>query len=163
MHQLRPRDREPARVVTLKQCTYDVGRLPVPGTKLVHTGLVFSTSENLPGVFFRMKWCGEHTVLAGSHMDGWPRFAPSPGAAPVLRPTVLGPLTFKLAREGVLTIGEESNVALRLGHEGSGEASFCAVNDEYLRPGKDRIFATLVAPTASGEEARVRTEIKGHC
>jgi len=154
---------EAARVVTLRNCTYDVGKLRVPGSRAAHTELQFKTSDNLGGVFFSMKWGGKEIILAGSHIAGPPKFAPSPATAPVLRPTLAGPLTFALAREGVLTIGEDSDIALRVGHAGSGVDTFCAVNENYLVPGTDKILVTLIARDTADNEVRVRSEIKGHC
>src|SRR5262249_50485157 len=66
--------------------TIRVGKVPVPGTKLIHTDLLFSTipKEGRKGFWFQMKWNGEHEVSGGYAKVGIDTtvFASSAKAAP---------------------------------------------------------------------------------
>jgi len=152
----------------LKNLTIRVGDLTVPGTKLTHTDLRFITVEphGYPGTWFGMKWDGKVAVDGGYGKSGevLTAYAASADKAPVLRPTPLGPLSFRFWDEEVtLPIGKASDIQFGVGNPGSGPGTFCAVSEDYLTPGKDVLVATLIAQDQKGKEIRSRTEIKKHC
>jgi hypothetical protein len=144
-----------------------IGDLPVPGTKLVHTDLRFLTVERhgYKGFWFSMKWAGQEPVEGGHGNDtDQTNFATSAAKAPILRPTPLGPLSFKCwDSELVLPVGGETHLQLSLGSPGSGPDTFCTVGEHYLVPGKDVIVATLLATDRAGQEVRKQTVFKQHC
>jgi len=146
-----------------------VGELPVPGTDLVHTNLLFSTVSKVgrQGVWFRMNWCGKEEISGGYGMSGIDTtiYGPSPRTAPVLRPTPLGPLSFAIwgAKDVVLQIGGATRVNFIVGSRGSGPDTLCVVDEHFLVPDKDQLIATVIAQDKDGGEIRERTEIKGHC
>jgi hypothetical protein len=149
--------------------TIRVGKVPVPGTNLVHTDLLFSTvpKTECKGMWFQMKWNGEHEVSGGYGKVGidTTAFASSANAAPILRPTPLGPLSFAfwMSDPVVLPVGKATTVDLLIGSEGSGPDTLCSLSEDFLLAGKDLIVATLIAKDQSGKELRARNEIKGHC
>ncbi len=63
----------------------------------------------------------------------------------------------------MLEIGEEGHINLIAGNRGSRDDTICAVSENFLVPGKDRIIVTLIAASTQGKEIREVTEIKGHC
>ncbi|HTU90194.1 MAG TPA: alpha/beta hydrolase [Gemmataceae bacterium] len=144
-----------------------VGALAVPGTKLVHTDLKFYTAErhNYKGFWFSMKWNGVDAVDGGyaPFSDNNTTYSSTAQTAPILRPTILGPLGFLTTDKLVLPIGGAKDVQLIVGNPGSGPDTLCAVHEHFLIPEKDRIIATLIAKDVAGQELRVRTEIKKHC
>src|SRR5262245_10465994 len=152
----------------LKNLTIRVGNLTVPGTKLTHTDLRFLTVEphGYEGIWFGMKWDGKVGVDGGYGKDGTvlTAYAASADKAQVLRPTPLGPLSFRFwDAEVALPIGKARDVQFGVGNPGSGPDTFCAVSDDYLVPGKDVLVATLIAKDRDGKEVRSRSEIKKHC
>ena len=92
-------------------------------------------------------------------------FSKSLETAPVLRPTILGPLSFAIwGKDDVaLPIGEETRVFFLVGNRGSGPDTLSAVSEDFLDPATDRIIATLIARDREGKEVQTRNEIKGHC
>jgi len=145
-----------------------VGDLNVPGTKLTHTDLRFITVEphGYKGFWFGMKWNGKVAVDGGYGKDGTvlTSYAASIDKAPVLRPTPLGPLSFRSWEEKVtLPIGKARDIQFGVGNPGSGRDTFCSVDEHYLIPSKDVLVATLIARDRKGQEIRSRTEIKKHC
>jgi len=152
---------------TAKRLTIPVGQLAVPGTSLVHTDLQFVTVEGhgYLGTWFSMKWGGRDHVDGGYKGLGTDNtiYATLPPKAPVLRPTILGPLTFALCEDYVLAIGKTADVQLLVGSRGSGPDTLCAVHEHFLQPGKDRLTATLIARDRTGQEIRAQAEIKRHC
>jgi hypothetical protein len=152
----------------LKSLTIRAGDLLVPGTKLTHTDLRFITVEphGYKGIWFGMKWDGKVRFDGGYGNDGteMTAYAASASKAPVLRPTPLGPLSFRFwDAEVTLAIGKARDVQFGIGSAGSGPDTFCAVDEHYLIPGKDVLSATLIARDREGKELRCRTEIKKHC
>jgi hypothetical protein len=152
----------------LKTLTIHVGDLAVPGTKLTHTDLRFITVEphGYAGFWFGMKWDGKVAVDGGYGKEGTilTAYAASANKAPVLRPTPLGPLSFRFwDAEVALPIGKARDVQFGVGNPGSGPDTFCAVDEHYLIPGKDILVATLIARDREGKEVRSRTEIQKHC
>lgn len=144
-----------------------VGELAVPGTKLVHTDLKFYTAErhNYKGFWFSMKWNGVDWVDGGyaPFSSDNTTYSTTAEKAPVLRPTILGPFGFVATDQLVLPIGGWKDVQFIVGNPGSGPDTLCAVHQNFLIPGKDRIIATLIAEDTAGREIRERTEIKQHC
>jgi hypothetical protein len=149
--------------------TIRIGKVPVPGTKLVHTDLLFCTvnKANRTGFWFRMKWDGRQEVSGGYGPVGLDTtaYAPSAKAAPVLRPTTLGPLSFAIWEAGPVTlpIGQGTGVHLLIGSAGSGPDTLCSLSEHFLLPDKDLMIATLIAKDRDGKEIRTRNEIKQHC
>jgi hypothetical protein len=153
---------------TAKNLCIPVGKLAVPHTKLVHTDLKFLTVERhgYKGFWFSMKWNGTDSVDGGYapfSSEENTIYATSARKAPVLWPTILGPLGFLATDKLVLPIGGAKDVQFIAGNPGSGPDTLCAVHEHFLIPGKDRIVATLIAKDAAGQEVRARTEIKKHC
>jgi hypothetical protein len=152
----------------VKELSIVVGELHVPGVKLTHTNLRFVTVERhgYKGIYFGMKWNGKVLVDGGYGNEGtvFTTYSLSPQQAPILRPTPLGPLTFRFWDAQVsLPRGQATDVQLGLGSAGSGPDTFCAVSEHYLVPGKDTIVATLIGKDSVGKELLYRTEIKKHC
>lgn len=146
-----------------------VGKLAVPGTALVHTDLKFCTIErhNYKGFWFSMKWNGADGVEGGYTPFSCDNttYSTTAKTAPVLRPTILGPLAFLIPDGGKLEfpIGGTKDVQLIAGNPGSGPDTFCAVHEHFLISGKDRIMATVIASDAASREICLQTEIKKHC
>ncbi|MHC5011936.1 MAG: hypothetical protein ACYTG6_13490 [Planctomycetota bacterium] len=147
-----------------------VGRLPVPGTSLVHEDVLVSTIRKTgrTGIWFRMKWNGEVTVSGGTTTRGdATAWGEGPESAPILRPTPLGRLSFAFYGWGVSevtwTIGEDARIYLMAGNPGSRTDTLCPVDEEFLDLEKDKIVATLIARDAEGNEVRSIAEIDGHC
>ncbi len=151
----------------LPELSIPVGDLPIPGTKWTHTDLRFLTIERhgYKGFWFSMKWAGQVPVEGGHGNDtDQTAYAPSATKAPILRPTPLGPLSFKCWESDlVLRIGKPTDVQLSLGNPGSGPDTFCTVGEDYLVPGKDVIVATVLAKDRAGKEVRAQTVVKKHC
>ena len=158
---------EPAGIALLIR----VGEFKVPGTDLIHTNLEFSTvpKKDRRGIWFRMKWNGKDEVSGGYSRIGIETtvYGKSAEMAPVLRPTVEGPLSFGIYTWGpeklTLKIGSESKVYFTVGNNGSGNDTLCGVSENFLVPGEDLIVATLIAKDDEGKEVTTRNEIKGHC
>ena len=62
-----------------------------------------------------------------------------------------------------LPLGEATRVNFLAGSWGSGPDTLCVVDEHFLVPDKDRLFATIIAKDAGGREVMERTHIKGHC
>ncbi len=151
-----------------KNLTIVVGDVAVPGTGLVHTGLRFMTAEShgYKGTFFMMKWGGQQDVSGGytSGSTDLTAYAPSPEAAPILRPTPLGLLTIAFWQSDVtLKFGRPTEIQVGIGKEGSTPDAFCALSEHFLVPGEDMIVADLIARDRDGKPLRARTEFKKHC
>ncbi|MHC4550439.1 MAG: hypothetical protein ACYTEZ_16860 [Planctomycetota bacterium] len=147
-----------------------LGDFQVPGTDVVHTDLRISTvrKKGRRGIWFKMKWRGEHDLSGGQTIDGHSTaWGKTPQAAPILRPTLAAPLAFELygwgAKQVTLAIGGETKVYLMAGVRGSRRDTLLVVDELFLKKGRDRIFATLMAKTRDGRDLEVRTEITGHC
>lgn len=149
--------------------TIRVGKVPVPGTKLVHTDLLFCTMPKVDrkGFWFQMKWDGKDEVSGGYGKVGIDTtvFTNSAKSAPILRPTPLGPLSFAFWQPApvVLPIGKDTDVSLVIGGAGSGPDTLCSLSEHFLLADKDLIVATLIAKDQDGKEIRTRNEIKKHC
>lgn len=149
--------------------TIRVGKVPVPGTKLVHADLLFCTvpKKDRSGFWFRMKWDGQDEVSGGYGKVGIDTtvYTSSAKTAPILRPTPLGPLSFAFWQPApvVLPIGKETDVNLVVGSAGSGPDTLCSLSEHFLLADKDLIVATLIAKDPDGKEIRTRNEIKKHC
>lgn len=146
-----------------------VDKLPVPGTDLVHTDFLLATvpKSAWKGIWFQMKWAGKQEMSGGYGLTGFDTtiWAKAPQTAPVLRPTPLGTLSFALwgSDNTTLTISGTNHLNFLVGKPGSGPDTLCVVDEHFLVPGKDRLFATVIATDSSGKEVRERTEIKKHC
>lgn len=144
--------------------SFSLGNLEVPGTSVVHKDLRFSMRDQR--IYFSMLWAGKESIAGGwgGAQGSGTAFAKSPDAAPVLRPTAEGALAFAWVDPKIaLKRTEETRIYLVAGNRGSGPDTLCAVSDNFLVPGKDRIFMTVVGKDADGKEVRSRHEIKNHC
>jgi hypothetical protein len=133
----------------------------------VHKTLKFSTvpKTGRKGIWFSMLWRGSEKVSGGSAKTGldctiW---SPTVSKAPILRPTPEGPLAFAIfarPKTPVLRIGGETRISFMVGNRGSGPDTLCYLSDQFLIPGKDRIFATVIAKDREGRIIETRSEIK---
>lgn len=146
-----------------------VGDHAVPGLDLVHKNFRVSTIPKAgKGIWFSLDFGGETFVCGGFDVLGqnctvWGR---SPADAPVLCPTLHGPLSFAFfspSGEVELPIGGEEHVNLMAGHRGSGDDTLCPVSEEWLDLLRDTLWVTLIYKDKSGKEARARSQIKEHC
>ena len=145
-----------------------IGDFRVPGAALTHTHLMLYTvsksAEKHRGFCFMMRWDGKVGVTGGMTADNqYTEWEPTPEKAPVLRPAPLGPLAFSFWLSGDLKVGAATRVTLLIGNPGSRKDTFCACDERFLVPGKDKILATVIAADANGKELKAMTEIKGHC
>lgn len=123
----------------------------------------FARRKN-PTVWIKGRVNGKVTLYGGYGSGGGiTEGAGTPEKAPVLRLDPFGTLEFHHAHPGELKRGEPYEVMLYVGTRGSGPATFLAVDEHFLDPGKDRIFATLIARDSRGEEIRERVQLKEHC
>jgi hypothetical protein len=149
--------------------TIRLGDLKVPGTELVHRNFLISTTpkNGWKGIWFQMKWNGKTEVSGGYNRVGFDttQYSPSPKTAPVLWPCPVAKLTFGIWGEANVTlpIGEATQVNFLVGNWGSGPDTMCVVDEHFLVPDKDRLFATIIAKDAGGREVKERTQIKEHC
>jgi hypothetical protein len=144
------------------------GDLAVLGTNVVHKNLRFATipKTGRKGVWFSMDWRGTERVAGGSSQTGYDStvWSETTAKAPILRPTAEGPLGFAIwggPKKPVLRIGGETKLSFTVGNPGSGPDTLCYLSDKFLVPGKDRIFATLIAKDREGKKLEVRSEIRG--
>ena len=145
-----------------------LGELKVPGSDLVHTDLRISTvpKKGRKGVWFQMKYGGKVEVSGGNGPSGGidtTVYGATPKEAPVLRPTIEGPMAFALWCGDELDIGGKAHLSLLLGNAGSGRDTLMSVSEDFLDLTKETIRATLIATDADGKEIRVPWEIKSHC
>jgi hypothetical protein len=149
--------------------TIRLGDLHVPGTELVHKDFLISTTPKSAwkGIWFRMKWDGKTEVSGGYNRVGFDttQFGSSPQTAPVLWPCPHATLSFGIWGEAdlALPIGEATRINFLVGNWGSGPDSLCVVDEHFLVPDKDRLFATIIAKDESGREVKERTQIRDHC
>ncbi|MHC4957473.1 MAG: hypothetical protein ACYTGN_03795 [Planctomycetota bacterium] len=139
--------------------------------KYTHTDLKISTIRKgeRKGIWLQFKWRGKHELSGGMTMHGdstiW---AETPEKAPVLRPSLTAPFVFQFwgwgARKVELPVGgKPEKVYLMAGVRGSRDDTLLVVDENFLKPGRDRLFATVIAKTADGQPVEARTEISGHC
>jgi hypothetical protein len=144
-----------------------VGKVPVPGTGIVHTEFVVYTvpKADWKGIWFGLRWAGEVGMSGGYHQTGYDltSWGKTKETAPVFRPTPNGPLSFAIWGRPTLRAGRPDRVSFLVGNKGSGPDTLCPVPETFIVPEKDRIYATVIAKDASGKEVKLRTEIKGHC
>jgi len=151
------------------EMTIRVGDIAVPGTKIVHTKFLVSTSpkEGRKGFWFRMMWDGKTEVSGGYAPVGidTTEWAASAAAAPILRPTPLGPLSFAIwgSHTCELKIGGDTHISLVAGSLGSGPDTLGALDENFLDLGKDEIKVTVIAKDMDGGEVKTTSRIKGHC
>jgi hypothetical protein len=149
--------------------TIRLGDLKVPGTKLVHKDFLISTTpkNDWKGMWFRMKWDGKTEMSGGYNRVGFDttQYGHTPKTAPVLWPCPVARLSFGVWGETDLTlpIGEATRVNFLVGNWGSGPDTLCVVDEYFLVPDNDRLFATIIAKDAGGREVKDRVQIKGHC
>lgn len=147
--------------------TIRAGDLPVRDTDRVHRDLKFSTivKTGRRGIWFTMLWCGKETVSGGATRTGMDStcWGASPNLAPILRPTAEGPLSFAIwggPPTPVLKIGTPTRLSFMVGNRGSKTDTLCYLSDKFLIPGKDRIFATVIAKDRNGKSIETRSEIR---
>ena len=147
-----------------------IGDFAVPGTDLVHKGLLVSTIRKAgrSGIWFRMAYNGKTKISGGMLCNGsCTEWGKTVEEAPILRPTIKGRLSFGFYGWGAstikLTIGDRKNVSLILGNRGSGADTLCAVDEDFLEPRTDKIKYTLIAKTKRGKEVTAKGTITEHC
>jgi hypothetical protein len=149
--------------------TIRIGEVRVPGTALVYKDFLISTTpkSTWKGIWFQMKWDSKTEVSGGYNRVGYDTtmYSRSPKTAPVLWPCPDVRLSFGIwGGPGVtLPIGQAARIDFIVGNWGSGPDTLCVVDEHFLVPGQDRLFATIVAKDATGQEVKERTEIKKHC
>jgi hypothetical protein len=149
--------------------TIRLGDLRVPGTDLVHKDFLISTTpkSTWKGIWFRMKWDGKTEVSGGYNRVGFDttQYSPSSQTAPILWPCPHAELSFGVWGNADLTlpIGEGTRINFLVGNWGSGPDTLCVVDEHFLVPDKDRLFATIIAKDAGGREVKERKQIRGHC
>lgn len=62
-----------------------------------------------------------------------------------------------------MSIGQSATFMLYVGTRGPGPSTFMAVDESFLDLDRDKIFATVIAKDAKGNEVRKRTQLKEHC
>jgi len=148
--------------------TIRVGDVHVPGTDLVHKNFLISTTpkSNWKGIWFRMNWAGKTEMSGGYNRVGFDttQYARTPETAPVLWPCPHARLSFGVWGERpLLAMGQPTQVNFIVGNCGSGPDTLCVVDEHFLMPEKDHLFATLIAKDSNGREVRHRTPIQRHC
>lgn len=132
-----------------------------------HTDFKLYASMVQKGVspFLRIRVHGKDEMWGGfSKPTERSALGESPAQAPVFLASVEPPLTFSLfSSPAEFLRGGERRVAVVVGTPGSGPASFMAVHENYLVPGKDRLFGTWIGKDVEGREIRERFEIRSHC
>lgn len=144
---------------------FDVGDFNDPVTGDVHTGLTLSQRNgSSSAVFLRMQYQGKHIVRGGYAREAGPytQFAASPSKAPILWPCAEGPFSFQRWVREALTIGQDNDFRLFLGHRGRGKNTFCAVGQEFLPPDVP-VLATLIYTDSNGKEQRLSNELRERC
>jgi hypothetical protein len=113
-----------------------------------------------------MKWDGKVEVSGGYHRTGYDttKWASSAKSAPILWPNPHAQLTFGIWGDTpTLAIGQAIKVNFLVGNWGSGPDTLCVVDENFLAPGKDRLYATVIARDRTGQPVSAKSEIKGHC
>src|SRR5262249_34349932 len=149
--------------------TIRVGDLRVPGTDLVHTKLLLSTSpkDKRTGFWFRMYWNGGTEMSGGYAPVGLSTTTSGARAqaAPVFRPCPAGPLSFACYSDGKLHLraGTKEHLNVIAGNAGSGPDTLAVVDEKFLDLGKDALTVTVIAKDGKGAEVKATTRIKEHC
>ena len=146
-----------------------LGDVRVPGTDLVHTKFVVSTSpkEGRTGFWFRIAWAGKHEMSGGYGLTGLDTttWGTSPANAPIFRPCPFGPLSFATWGDERIELKAGTHVHLNVlvGNAGSGPNTLAAVDDTFLDLVRDELRVTVAGKNSKGEEAARVTRIKSHC
>jgi hypothetical protein len=146
-----------------------VKKLAVPGTDIVHTDFLISTVGKLGrrGIWFRMKYRGKTKISGGYGLTGFDTtmWAKSAAKAPVIRPTIRGPLAF--ATWGVKPValhrGAKPGLSILVGSRGSGPDTLAVVDEHFLDLTRDRLVLTLICRAEDGRELRTQARATGHC
>jgi hypothetical protein len=161
--------RDPSLIPAGLEMLIRVGDVAVPGTKLVHKGLRFSTSPkaNRKGFWFDMKWNGATEVSGtyGAVGTDTAEFADTPEKAQIVTPDPNGALAFGLWMDAPvqLAIGGETHVSLVAGNPGLGATALSAVDETFLDLEKEVLLATVVAKDEKGAVLETTTRIRQHC
>jgi hypothetical protein len=143
---------------------FEIGTLREPGTVILHTDVSISRGSTESGSLFRMRWNGK-TVVRGGYpiMPGSnTAFGTSPANAPVLWVTTTGLLSCQPWNLLRLIIGSEDDLAVMIGHEGLGRATFCALETTYLKKNTP-INATLIYLDSRGRKQSVTWQLLQRC
>ncbi len=146
-----------------------VGDVRVPGTELVHTKFLLSTSpkEGRTGFWFRMSWAGKHEMSGGYGPTGLDTttWGSSPANAPIFRPCPVGPLRFGTWGDAAIELPSGGDVHLNViaGNAGAGPNTLAVVDENFLNLERDELTVTVLAKDAKGEPVHATTRIKKHC
>ena len=143
-----------------------VGRVKIPGSNLVLDNVRFRNyhSEEPPFVSLSFRVNDRVEVYGGYGPDGEHlQFAESPEKAPILHVDPMGPLSFLRVAPAEMRIGRAEPVMIYAGNQGSGAATFLAVDERYLNPLKDKILVTIIAKDREGKEVRQQAQLWEHC
>lgn len=149
-----------------RDVAFDLGEFTDPNTDEAHTELSVSRRKSDDGtVFFRMKWRGEQPLRGGYAEEAGPyaRFADTAAEAPVFWFDASGRFSFQRwiwTKE--LTIGEENDFPVFMGHHGLGKNTFTAVSQEFL-PAKAPVLATLIYADKDGRRKERLNEFLERC
>jgi len=140
-------------------------KLSEKGPEHTHFRLYASMAQRGVAPFFRIKLRGQDEVWGGFNgRDERTTLGGSPEKAPVFVADLSRPLTFQLFMPRYeFRRGDPERIALVVGVPGHGPATFMAVHEDFLIPGKDRLFGTWIAKNKDGNELRERFEIRSHC
>ncbi len=148
--------------------TIRIGDVRVPGSDLVHTRFLLSTTPKAgrAGFWFRMNWAGKTEMsggygLAGLNTTVW---GESPAKAPIVRPCPLAPLRFATWGDDPVELpaNGEAHVNVIVGAAGSGPDTLAVVDEKFLDLERDTLTVTVIAKGATGE-VRETTRITKHC
>lgn len=148
--------------------TIRVGDIRVPGSDLVHTKFLVSTSPKAgrSGFWFRMQWGGKVEMSGGYGAKGidTTKWGPSLATAPIFRPCPHGPLRFATWGDDKLELqaGNSLHLNVIVGNGGSGQDTLTVVDEHFLDLQADELTVTVITKGSTGE-ARETSRILHHC
>lgn len=149
--------------------TIRVGDVRVPGTDLVHTKFLVSTSpkEGRSGFWFRMSWAGKHEMSGGYGAVGidTTTWGSSAANAPIFRPCPVGPLSFATWGDEAIELqaGADAHINVIAGNAGGGTNTLAVVDENFVDLERDELTVTVLAKNGKGEPVQATTRIKKHC
>ena len=146
---------------------HETGPIKINESGPEHTEFKLYASMVQRGIspFFRVKLGGKDEMWGGFSRPGERSgLGSTPEKAPVFVASLQPPLTFQLfLSNGEFLTAGNARIAVVVGVPGNGPGTFMGVHENYLVPGKDRLFGTWIGKNFEGREVRERFEIKGHC
>jgi hypothetical protein len=149
--------------------TIRVGDIRVPGTDLVHTNFLLSTTpkQDRGGFWFRMNWAGKHEVSGGYGLAGLDttKWSDSLAKAPIFRPCPVGTLTFATWGDEALEFeaGSSPKINVIVGNAGSGPDTLAVVDENFVDLQKDELLVTVIAKDEKGAVVQQTSRILEHC